>query len=62
MWRDELDRCIRIETEQVALLRTLINGSHDPERLRAYSELLAAKVEVLTILNTLLRYSDRSEQ
>lgn len=56
MWKDAVERCIRLETEQIATLRQLISHTDHPERLRQYSELLASKVEVVTILNELLRY------
>lgn len=56
MWRDAIERCIRLETEQIAILRQLIAHTDHPERLRQYSELLAGKIEVVTILNELLRY------
>lgn len=61
MWRDNLERCIRLENEEVAKIRGLIASSHDPEKLRTYAESLAVKIEVITILNQLLMYSDRSE-
>lgn len=56
MWRDAIERCIRLEQEQIAVLRQLIAHTDHPERLRQYSDMLVSKVEVVTILNELLRY------
>jgi hypothetical protein len=56
MWRDAIERCIRVEQEQIVILRQLIAHTDHPERLRQYSDMLAGKVEVVTILNELLRY------
>lgn len=61
MWRDAIERCIRLEQEQITVLRQLIAHTDHPDKLRQYSDMLAGKVEVVTILNELLRYrSDAS--
>ena len=56
MWREAIERCIRVEQEQIVILRQLIAHTDHPERLRQYGDMLAGKVEVVTILNELLRY------
>lgn len=61
MWRDSIERCIRLEQEQISALRQLIAHTDHPERLRQYGEMLAAKVEIVTILHELLRYNQKAE-
>ena len=61
MWRDAIERCIRLENEQIATLRQLIAHTDHPERLRQYGDMLAGKVEVVTMLNELLRYRGGDE-
>lgn len=56
MWRDAIERCIRVEQDQIAIIRQLIAHTDHPERLRQYGEMLAGKVEIVTTLEELLRY------
>lgn len=61
MWRDSIERCIRLEQEQIASLRQLMARTDNPDRLRQYGEMLAAKVEIVTILHELLLYNQKAE-
>jgi hypothetical protein len=60
MWREAIERCIRLEQEQITVLRLLIAHTDHPDKLRQFSEMLVSKVEVVTILNELLRYRSES--
>jgi hypothetical protein len=62
VWAEAIRRCLRLETEQIAMLRHLIATTDHPERLRQYSDMLASKVEIVTILNELLRYGDKTTE
>lgn len=61
MWRDNLLRLIRSEEEELVIIRQMMAQTDHPERLRAFGEMLARKVERLTLLHQLLNYSDRAD-
>lgn len=61
MWRDNLLRLIRSEEEELAVVRQMMAQTDHPERLRAFGEMLARKVERITILHQLLNYSDKDK-
>lgn len=59
MWRDAVSRALRLEEEKIGVIRTMMEQTDNPDKLRAYGKMLAVTVEVVTILNELLRYSDK---
>lgn len=61
MWRDNLLRLIRSEEEELVIVRQMMARTDHPEHLRAFGEMLARKVERLTLLHQLLNYSDRAD-
>jgi len=61
MWRDTIERCLRLETDEVATLRHLIATADSKDELRRYSAMLASRIEIVTMLNELLRYSEKDK-
>lgn len=61
MWRDAVSRALRLEEEKVGTIRAMMQTTDNPDKLRNYGQMLAATVEVVTILNELLRYNDRKD-
>ncbi len=61
MWRDNLLRVIRLQEEEIALVRQMMAQTDHPERLRTFAELLARKSEAVAILYQLLNYSDKDK-
>ena len=61
MWKDSVSRALRLEQQKVGSIRQMMQQTDNPDRLRAYGQMLADTVEVVTILNELLLYKDRKE-
>lgn len=59
MWKDAVSRALRLEEQKVGAIRQMMQQTDNPDRLRTYGTMLADTVEVVTILNDLLYYSDR---
>jgi hypothetical protein len=58
IWRDELRRVIRAEEEELDDIDELMRRTADLGISKRLARLYRSKVEKITILNELLRYSD----
>lgn len=61
MWKDSLHRCLRLETERLANIETLITQTNNPDLLREYSRMAIAAAEIVGILTELLRYDTKGK-
>lgn len=59
MWRDTIERILRLETDEVDALRNFIAKADKIDEVRRYSAMLVHKIEIVTMLNELLHYCDK---
>ena len=62
MWRNTVERCLRLATEQLSSIQSLKSTTNNPDTLREYVDQASRAAEMIAYLSELLRYTDRGDK